>query len=170
MTNQEDQAPKRRGRPRKAVSPGERKSISFRVTEDIYNWLVNMSELSGYSISEVVERQLENEKNKTGRRSLEEVFIGNSRSVDVLKNYSLIFATYDKKEDWLEDEATRAGILGAIEALNSTVLPVDRNKLGIFASANPSAARVRQSWEVGAQFGAILAGIARPPDPETDPV
>ncbi|MGU3407696.1 hypothetical protein [Methylobacterium brachiatum] len=166
MTNQEEQGPKRRGRPRKAATPGERKSISFRVTEDVYNWLVNLSDLSGYSISEIVERQLENEKNNIGRKSLEEIFIGQPKSVDVLRNYSLIFATYDKKGDWSEDDGTKAGILGALEAFNSVVLPVDKTKLGLFSHDDPAAASVRQSWEVGARFGAILAGIGGPSEPK----
>lgn len=162
MTKQDDQAPRRRGRPRKDAVPGERKSISFRVTEDVYNWLVSMSELSGYSISEVVERHLESEKNKVGKLMLEEIFIGQRRSIDVLRNYALIFATYDKKGDWSKDETVRAGILGAMEALTSRAIPIDREKIGLFAGMDPKMAPIRQSWEVGAQFGAILAGIAEP--------
>lgn len=49
----------KRGRPSKAMAPGERKSISFRVTFDVYQRLSADAERTGRSISECAEQALQ---------------------------------------------------------------------------------------------------------------
>ena len=163
MTKQENEAQKRRGRPRKAVADGERKSIAFRVGPELYDWLVQVSETSGDSISRIVEKHLENQMGNVGRHPLDQVFIGQSRSTEMLRHYALIFAAYDRLGDWTQDDTVRAGILGAFAALNDRLIPLDTSSFGAGADASaPKTAELDAAWGAGAQLGSLLASPLSP--------
>ena len=145
------------------IAEGERKNVTFIAGAETYNRLVEASQTSGRSISELLEMHLNKNLVEKVTPKFEQVFFGTPQSLELLRNYALVLSTYDKQNDWREHEATQAGILAAITALNARFFSLDTEKFGVGADASdPKVAELNAAWGAGAQLGTLLAGPLSP--------
>lgn len=159
MPKSDQSEPKRRGRPRKAPAEGERKSISFRVTPKVYNFLVEAADTSGYSISEVVERHLEKMADGGGTQTINTELDMTSQSLAFFENQRVAIWSLERNSQsrWRDNESTAVAVYAAMCAIlkNNIKIPKD------FTLSDPApddrVAGLQASWKIGYHFGEILS-------------
>lgn len=144
------------------IAEGERRNVTFLADAKTYNFLVETARQSGRSISDLLAIHLNKNLPAKLVPKFEDVFFGTPESMEMLKNYAMIFSACAQGKDWREDELARAMIRGAFSALNRSQLPFDDSSLWAKERAyDPYAAEIRAAWGAGRQLGELLAGPLR---------
>jgi hypothetical protein len=150
---------RRRRAPPEPIAEGERRNITFLADARTYNFLVDVSRKTGKSISDLLDQHLN--KNLPARLvpKFEDVFFGTPATMEMMKNYAMIFSACARGRDWRTDESARACIVAAIRALNEGLMPFDETKVGDDAdTSDPVISELKASWGAGRQIGELLAG------------
>lgn len=140
------------------IAPGERKNVTFLASSDTYNLLVKASQDSGRSISDLLEIHLNKRMAEYTKPTFEEVFFGQTHSLEVLKTYALIFSGLSGPNDWRDNEVTRATINAAISTVTDLLLVSGTDNPDLSAEMNAARrSALRNAKAVGKTFGATLA-------------
>ena len=122
MTEQDKPAVEKRGRgrPRSSEKPAKRVNVTFRASERVHTMLKEAAGLSGYSISECVERHLEQGFERSSRIKVEDIFIGGNRTREALRCFAVAFANVEM----MPDNPGRADLVrGMVDGIRDIFVP-----------------------------------------------